>query len=189
MTHPKAGEWWCPGAWRGRDENGDRYAGCDGDASCDVCHGRPLATALEGRVSMASWWEREGHTYKGRMLRGWANLMASRYGRPVYLTGGALTDATPRDIDVRVVLSLSEFEARFGKLREPRYSRHATDLEQMDEARRWHVEIAKMNKAGAANTHLPIDFQVQTAREGFGYVNEQRQRLDDLPELVPPWED
>ena len=42
---------------------------------------------------MASWWEREQRTYKGTMLRGWANLVASRYGRPVYLTGGALKDA------------------------------------------------------------------------------------------------
>src|ERR1017187_3418817 len=128
MTRPKEGEWWCPGIFRGRTEIGDTYAGCDGDnPSCDVCKGQSLATALEGRVSTQSWWERAGRMHKGKMLRGWANLVASRYGRPVYLTGGALKDAIPRDLDVRVVLSKSEFEARFGKLKDERYTRHSTD--------------------------------------------------------------
>ncbi len=190
MTHPKVSEWWCPGAWRGRTEEGDSYAGCDGDDKCEVCHGQPMAAALEGRVSMASWWEREERTYKGRMLRGWANLVASRYGRPVYLVGGALKDATPRDIDVRVVLSKSQFEERFGKLDMSwGQNGYCLRLEAMDDERRWHVEVAKMNRQGASNTHLPVDFQVQPIREGVAYLNEQRQRLDDIPGLVPPWED
>jgi hypothetical protein len=189
VTHPKVGEWWCPGRWRGRTEEGDTYAGCDGASECDVCHGQPMSAAIEGRVEMASWWEREGHTYKGRMLRGWANLLASRYGRPVYLTGGVLKDAQPRDIDVRVVLSRSEFEARFGKYEESGRNGYCVRLEAMDEERRWHVEIAKMNKQGASNTHLPIDFQCQPLREAVAYLNEQRVRLDDVPGLVPPWED
>ncbi len=189
MTHPKAGEWWCPGRWRGRVEGQDTYAGCDGDAECEVCHGRPLDTVLEGRISSSSWWETEQNTYKGRMLRGWANLVASRYGRPVYLTGGGLRDALPRDIDVRVVLSRSEFEARFGKYDPRDRNGYCVRLESMDDERRWHVEIAKMNKQGAGNTHLPVDFQVQPLLEASAYLNEQRVRLDDVPGLVPPWED
>jgi hypothetical protein len=150
-----------------------------------------MSTVLEGRISMASWWEREGNTYKGRMLRGWANLVASRYGRPVYLTGSAVKEATPRDLDVRVVMSRSEFEARFGKLsaHESDLNGHVLRLDVMDEERRWHVETAKMNKQGADNTHLPIDFQVQSLREGMAFINQYRVRLDDLPGLVPPWED
>jgi hypothetical protein len=190
MTHPKEGEWWCPGRFAGRTEIGDTYAGCDGDEKCDVCHGRSMAEALENRVSTTSWWDRQKNTYQGMMLRGWANLVASRYGRPVYLVGGALKDAWVRDVDVRVILSKSEFEARFGLLKDERYaSRCTTDFESMDAERRWHVEMAKMNKQGAGNTHCPIDFQCQSIREGVGYINEFKQRLDDIPGLKPPWED
>jgi len=46
-----------------------------------------------------------------------------------------------------------------------------------------------MNRQGTNNTHLPIDFQVQPPLEGAAYLREQRVRLDDLPGLVPPWED
>ncbi len=55
--------------------------------------------------------------------------------------------------------------------------------------RRWHLEIAKMNKQGAGHTLLPIDFQVQALPEAMAYAKERRQRLDDIPTLVPPWED
>ena len=189
MSHPKPGEWWCPGAYHGRNDAGDAYARCDGDPSCSVCKGQSLDRVLEGRVSVESWWERNGRTYKGRMLRGWANLLASRYGRPIYLTGGALKDAVPRDIDVRVVLSKSEFEARFGTYDPNGGNGYCLRLDEMDEERRWHVEVAKMNKAGASNTRLPIDFQVQPLREAVAFLNEQRVRLDDVPGLVPPWED
>lgn len=185
MAHPKPGEWWCPGSFRGRTEQGDTFAGCDGDPSCAVCKGESMERVLEQRVSSEAWVERAMRGWQGRSLRGWANLMASRYGRPVYLTGGALTDAVPRDIDVRVVLSASEFEARFG----PRGDRYSTDVDSMDADRRWHVEIAKMNKQGAGHTHLPIDFQVQHMKEAAAYMNHRRHRLDDVPELVPPWED
>jgi tRNA nucleotidyltransferase/poly(A) polymerase len=113
--------------------------------------------------------------------------MASRYGRPVYLVGGALTDVVPRDIDVRVVLSASEFEARFGDWRD--WNHKVATLECDEGQRRWHIEIAKMNKQGSAHTNLPVDFQVQALPEAMAYVKERRQRLDDIPELVPPWED
>jgi hypothetical protein len=186
VTHPKAGEWWCPGRWRGRTEEGDTYAGCDGDEACEVCHGQTLDAALTGAVSVESWAVRCLAGWQGKLLRGWANLMASRYGRPVYLVGGALEDRSPRDVDVRVVLSATEWEARFGSWREQRY---ATHLESMDAERRWHVETAKMNKQGAGATHLPIDFQVQSLPEAMPYTSKRRQRLDDLPGLVPPWED
>ncbi|HEY2509508.1 MAG TPA: hypothetical protein VGI39_01510 [Polyangiaceae bacterium] len=186
MTHPKEGEWWCPGAWRGVGESGTNYAGCDGDASCKVCGGRSLAAVLEARVDHESWADRKLNDWQGRMLRGWANLMASRYGRPVFLCGGALKDATPRDIDVRVVLLASEFEARFGPWRSA--ERVLTDVDEMDADRRWHVEIAKMNVQGANHTHLPVDFQVQALPTAMRYLNERRRRLDDVPGLVPPWE-
>lgn len=187
MTRPAPGEWWCPGRWRGQVDGKDTYSGCDGDPSCETCKGRPLDTALEGRISKLSWWEREGRTYRGRMLRGWANLIASRYGRPVYLVGGALEDAAPRDIDVRVALSTSDFEARFGDSKNWNYS--VTNLDAMDEQRRWHLEIAKMNVQAAGHTHLPVDFQIQPLREAAGYMSKRRVRIDDVPELRAPWED
>lgn len=190
MTHPAVGEWWYPGRWRGRDAEGkDSYSGCDGDPECDTCHERSLDEALESRSTHALWWEREQNTYRGRMLRGWANLLASRYGRPVYLTGGALKDASPRDLDVRVVLSATEFRDRFGKYERRDGNGYCFRLEAMDDERRWHLEVAKMNKQGANNTHLPIDFQIQPILEAVGFINEQRVRLDDLPDLKPPWED
>lgn len=189
MTHPKAGEWWCPGRWRGQDDDGrEMHAGCDGDSSCPICKGLPMHEALEGRTEHRAWAERAWNQWQGRALRGWANLMASRYGRPVYLTGGALKDSHPRDIDVRVVLSVSEYTARFGKAKDFGRSISAEPSEQ-DDARRWHVEIAKMNVAGAAHTRLPVDFQVQPITEAMRYVNERRKRLDDVPDLKPPWED
>ena len=184
MTHPKAGEWWCPGAFRGRDETGDTYAGCDGDPECRVCHGRPMSEALEGEFWSKAWAARELTSWRGKSLRGWANLMASRYGRPVYLVGSALEEAMPRDIDVRVVLAKSEWEARFGTYAEG----YSARLENIDAERRWHVEHAKMNRNGAGATHLPIDFQVQCMAEAAPYLSKRRERLDDVPELVPPWE-
>ena len=187
MSHPKPGEWWCPGSFRGRNEQGDTYAGCDGAAECEVCHGRSLEATLEARVQHEAWFERMRSHWQGRSLRGWANLMASRYGRPVYLVGGALKDACPRDIDVRVILSATEYEARFGSWKNWSYA--LTSIDGMDEQRRWHLEIAKMNKQGAGQTHLPIDFQVEPLPEAMKYASERRQRLDDLPGLVPPWED
>jgi hypothetical protein len=152
-----------------------------------VCHGESLARVLEKDVSHESWADKKFNTWQGSALRGWSNLMASRYGRPVYLVGGALQDASPRDIDVRLVLSATEYEARFGDWRKWTYS--LTSLEKADEQRRWHVEIAKMNKQGAGQTHLPIDFQIQPLPEAMKFVNEHRRRLDDVPGLVPPWED
>jgi hypothetical protein len=148
-----------------------------------------MSVVLEQRITSQSWVAREMGTYKGRMLRGWSNLVASRYGRPVYLTGGALKDATPRDLDVRVILSRSEFEARFGKYDARDRNGYCLRLDDMDDERRWHLEVAKMNKQGASNTHLPIDFQVQPILEGVAYINEPRLRLDDVPDLKPPWED
>jgi hypothetical protein len=152
-----------------------------------------MSAILEGRVETQSWWEREKNTYRGGMLKGWANLVASRYGRPVYLTGGALKDAWVRDIDVRVILSKTEFEDRFGKLG-THDARHGGNgyclrLEEQDAERRWHVEMAKMNKQGANNTHLPVDFQCQPPLEAAAYLREARARLDDLPGIAPPWED
>lgn len=185
MTHPKAGEWWCPGAFQGRGEQGDTYAGCDGDPECRVCHGRPISEALEGEFWRKPWAATGLTGWRGKALRGWANLMASRYGRPVYLTGSALEEPLPRDIDVRVVLSKTEWEARFGRFVEG----YATRLENIDADRRWHVEIAKMNRNAAGQTHLPIDFQVQALPEAAPYLSKRRERLDDLPDLKPPWED
>lgn len=187
VTHPKAGEWWCPGRFTGRDETGDTYSGCDGDEKCKVCHGESLERALERRVNHETWAERERGTWRMRSLRGWANLMASRYGRPVYLCGGALKDDCPRDIDVRVVLSATEFDARFGEWRN--FAHNQTSFDAPDKGRRWHLEIAKMNKNGASHTHLPIDFQVQPLPDAMRYMNERRERLDDVPEIKPPWED
>jgi hypothetical protein len=187
VTYPKDGEWWCPGAFRGRTEAGDTYAGCDGDPKCDVCRGESMSTVLERVVENKSWFEKAGNTWKGSYLRGWANLMASRYGRPVYLVGGALTDASPRDIDVRCILSATEFEARFGTWKN--WSYEVTKFSCDEGQRRWHLEIAKMNKQGAGATQLPIDFQVQPLPEAVAYLKERRQRLDDLPGLLPPWED
>jgi hypothetical protein len=59
----------------------------------------------------------------------------------------------------------------------------------MDADRRWHVEMAKMNKQGAAHSQLPIDFQVTPLTEAMRYHAEKRKRLDDVPDLKAPWED
>jgi len=146
-----------------------------------------MATALEGRLQLQSWAEREWNSYRGRMLRGWSNLMASRFGRPVWLVGGALEHAAPRDIDVRVVVSASEFESRFGSWKDWGYS--LISLDRQDEQRRWHLEMAKLNRQGAGATQLPVDFQVDPLPEAMKYESKRRRRLDDVNGIVPPWED
>ena len=113
--------------------------------------------------------------------------MASRYGRPVYLVGSAHRETMPRDIDIRIVLSCKEFESRFGDWKEWRM--WIAIPSRADQMRRWHVEMAKMNRQGCDHTHLPLDFQVYPMVEAIGYMNLPRHRLDDIPGIVPPWQD
>lgn len=47
-------------------------------------------------------------------LLDWALHMVGKYNAPVYLTGSVLHSPTPRDIDIRIVVTDHEFGARYG---------------------------------------------------------------------------
>lgn len=102
----------------------------------------------------------------------WARDMVMRFGRPVYLVGSALEECNPRDIDVRVVLSDAEFDARWGNPKD------------------WHVrgegwrlyafDMGKLCKQGSRRLMLNLDFQVQRFSSAAAYKDCKRLRLDDV---------
>jgi hypothetical protein len=58
----------------------------------------------------------------------WARHMAARYNAPVYLIGSTLHSPTPRDCDVRIVVSDPSFVARYGNNTEYRETRERSAL-------------------------------------------------------------
>lgn len=102
----------------------------------------------------------------------WARDTVMRFGRPVYLVGSALEEPNPRDIDVRVVLSDAEFDARWGN------------------PSGWHVhgegwrqyahDMGKLCKQGSRRLALNLDFQVQRFSSAQEYAGKRCMRLDDV---------
>jgi len=123
-----------------------------------------------------------------RAMSGWANQIAGRYGFPVYLVGSALTEAEPRDVDVRVVLTDAAFFARFG-IKPMRTESEAWKPEQSEGTRRLYAEQGKLSRSAALTLHLNIDFQVQSESIVLvrAYHERPRRRLDtiDLEDLPP----
>jgi hypothetical protein len=74
------------------------------------------------------------------------------FGEVPYLVGSALSSRTPRDVDVRLILSDEQYEAwGFGDPRHPHQNP------------KWEATVLAFSALGTRLTGLPIDFQVQAA--------------------------
>jgi len=119
---------------------------------------------------------------------GWANQMAARFGRPVFLVGSALRLPDPRDYDVRIVLSDDEFRDRYGDPHE--YEAGTWLPHRFPSMLRYYADMAKLTQQAVAAIRLNIDFQVHPRRFAYGYREQPRRRLDQLGDAVQelPWE-
>lgn len=80
-----------------------------------------------------------------------------------YLVGSALTTKTPRDIDVRLVLPLSEYQALVGP-----------PSECGQPGTRWAAFAVAFSALAAQMTGKVVDFQIQTPDHANVYMDEQR---------------
>ena len=114
-------------------------------------------------------------------LQMWANSIAARLNAHVYLVGSALVQENPRDIDIRVVLTAEQYEARYGE--RGWIERHLFGpVEPSDGLRRWLADCAKLGDWAAKYHRMNIDFQIQHEQEvrHYGYTENPRVQLDDL---------
>jgi hypothetical protein len=115
------------------------------------------------------------------LLHGWANQIAARFNRPVYLVGSALREAKPRDTDVVVILPDEEFRARYG------LSGLETQMlgDAVENTARFWADVAKLSawcNQHHGNGSLNVDFKVQDESQvkARQYDTSQRIRLDSL---------
>ena len=85
-------------------------------------------------------------------LASFAGNTAARFCAPVYLVGSALDRADTRDVDVRVVLSDEQFEARG----------YGLPTKWPSQCQRWIDDVAKLSAQVVADTRLNVDFQIQS---------------------------
>mgnify|MGYP000691666642 CR=1 FL=1 len=109
--------------------------------------------------------------------RGTANAIACRLGGPVYLTGSALTQARPADVDVRVVLADHDLARLFGK-EKPRDD--VFDWSERD-LRRGREQL-KQSRRLSRRFRCNVDFQIQTEAEHAAHEGRPRLRLDTVPD-------
>jgi hypothetical protein len=121
----------------------------------------------------------EGFAYLIQMT---ADALASRYGGPLYLVGGALKDKTPNDYDVRVIMSEADLTRLFG----PDDSHEPRDPDAMTTPRKWRILREELKRSRRLARHgLPfVDFQIQGEAEAKFYEDQgkPRVRLDRAPE-------
>jgi hypothetical protein len=115
-------------------------------------------------------------------LVGWANQMAARFARPVYLVGSALTSAVPRDWDVRIVLSNAEFELRYGDSRQ--YEAGAWRPKRFPAMLGYYADMAKLTAQAVSAARVNVDFQVHPMRFAYRFKGERRRRLDMVEGLI-----
>lgn len=121
-----------------------------------------------------------GH-FLAPLLRTWANTIASRFNAHVYLCGSAIRKLEPRDIDIRVVLTRDQYEARYGN--RGWYERHLdTGPEPSAGLLRYMEDVAKLAEWISQTHKLNVDFQIQHEDEVafFGDKDKPRIQLDDL---------
>ncbi len=125
-------------------------------------------------------------------LRNWANQIAARFGRPVYLVGSSLVCDDARDIDVVVVLPDDEYWGRYGRRYEwMRSAREATDEDWSEAGKRWALDVGKISAQAAAEGVGNIDFRIQNAVvASVSHEGKPRVRLDSIDGLeeVPLYE-
>lgn len=114
-------------------------------------------------------------------LRPWARQLALRFGRPLWLVGSALELPDPRDVDVRVLLSSAEFEARYGDPSE--WHKGLWWPNRLDGSLRYAADVWDLSREASLVLRLNIDFQVQPPIESRRYDPTKRLRLDDVAEI------
>ena len=112
-----------------------------------------------------------------------ANSLATLYGVPVWLVGGALTDEHPRDFDVRVILSEADHKKFFkGSYLESRTTKWLEDFEDWEWLRAY--ECLKMSRIQTYRMSCRVDFQIQSETEAEHYKDMPKERLDTTPDWV-----
>jgi hypothetical protein len=147
-------------------------------------HNRQLAEWLEELTTLRKRLVRPFHWPAGEgiaecpSVRAWARDLVMRFGRPVYLVGSALHCPSPRDVDIRVVLTDDEFRARWG---DPAkwWGENAEGW------RRYAADMGKLGKQGSIRCTLNIDLQVQSLSSTSEYAKNRRVRLDDVLDIEP----
>jgi hypothetical protein len=106
---------------------------------------RPTREACRAGVGQPGWF----------LLNQWGASISRAFDATPYLVGSAARGKKWRDVDVRLMLSDMEFERIFGPFQRPM---HTNAL--------WSVICGSIAMQGREVTGLPIDFQIQTMREG-----------------------
>lgn len=109
-------------------------------------------------------------------LAPWANQIAARYGRPVYLVGSALQLQDPRDVDVRCIITDKEFEARFGRVED--WVKASWWPSKNDGSLRYAMEIGDLSREASLVLSKNIDFQVQPPAEARRHLGGADRRVD-----------
>lgn len=112
-----------------------------------------------------------------------ANGLALRYGGPVYLVGGALTDEAPRDYDVRIIVPRNEFNRLYDVADITK--RRVDDLYEYTswEWRRGYDNL-KQSRIMSSRMWVCVDLQIQSEQEANNYLGKPRLRLDSAPAWV-----
>lgn len=112
-------------------------------------------------------------------LTPWANWLALRFGRPVYLVGSALNLSSPRDVDIRVILTDAEFNARYGDPSDWNF-RLWTDPSALI---RYGADLYDLSREASFTFKANLDIQVQP--ENAASPEEPRYRLDTIEAILP----
>lgn len=115
-------------------------------------------------------------------LSPWANQIASRFGRPVYLTGSSLELCDPRDVDIRVILTTEEFAARWG---DPKEWMQGLWTAMTHGATKYAADMYKLRSEACLGLRLNVDFQVQPPVEAIRHLDMRKHRVDTLLEVEP----
>jgi hypothetical protein len=94
-------------------------------------------------------------------LRRWALYMAARFNAPVLLVGSALYKSHPRDIDVRIIISDVQFNARYG------VDSHGWTMD--GPPQKWVDDMGNLCEKEATLAGLNLDFQVYPANHARQY--------------------
>lgn len=123
------------------------------------------------------------HAGRWRILASWANQIAARYARPVYLVGSAIEQDSPRDYDVVCIISDREFFHRYGGNwgDAMRLGSAPTDAN-----RQWSADVAKISAQACEQHNMNVDFKVQAMVEANRHIEKPRVRLDTLGDAIQP---
>lgn len=126
-------------------------------------------------------------------LRNWANQIAARFGRPVYLVGSSLEREDARDLDIVIILPYDEYWGRYGIQYEWMRLNSAgdgIDGDWSEMAKRWAVDVGKLSAQAAKEGLGNVDMKIQNDVACIVHMGKPRVRLDSIDGLeeVPLYE-